>query len=99
MAAQRTRTAAAKAQEAPDAIAEYFGTHGVEGLISTEQLATLVSVATGTERSGKTIRAHLRKMGARDQVKERGNRWVITPDVARLVIGHYTKASKVVKAS
>lgn len=70
-----------KAQQHPAAL--YVAENGVDGVISATQLADLVN------RDGKTVRARLRKIAARDQKKLKGARWAITETVAVSEFDHY----------
>lgn len=56
---------------------EFFETHAdADKTISASQLAELV------KRDAKTVRAHLRKIAARDQKELKGARWRITQTLA-----------------
>lgn len=63
--------------------AEFVAENGTDGFITAEQLAELVS------RSGKSVRARLRKIGARDQKKVKGARWLISVTLAESEFDHY----------
>lgn len=74
---------AKKAETNP--VSEYIADNGTDGLITPSQLADLVS------RDPKTVRAHLRKMAARNQAKLKGARWAIDETLATTVAAHYAQ--------
>lgn len=64
--------------------AQYIAENGdAEGTISATQLAELV------QRDGKTVRARLRKIAARDQSELKGARWRISETLAVSEFDHY----------
>lgn len=67
----------------PHPVSVFFAENGENGEISATQLADLVN------RDGKTVRARLRKLKARDQAKLKGARWRITEALAVSEYDHY----------
>ncbi len=64
--------------DAQASVAAFFKEHAnADNEITAGELAELV------ERDSKTVRAHLRKIAARDQKELKGARWRITKTVAQ----------------
>lgn len=75
--------------EAQDVVNTYFADNAdADKMISATQLSDLV------ERDAKTVRAHLRKIAARDQSELHGARWRITKTVATQVVERYMRLSE-----
>lgn len=76
-------TAKKTATEPQHPAAAFVADQGADGVISAEQLADLV------QRDGKTVRARLRRLAARDQSLLKGARWKITETLAVQEFDHY----------
>ncbi len=75
-------------QDATKAVSEFFADNAdADKTISATQLSELV------ERDAKTVRAHLRKIAARDQSELHGARWRVTKTIAQNVTERYMKLS------
>ena len=81
-------------QEAQKITKAYFADNAnSDNVISATQLSELV------ERDAKTVRAHLRKIAARDRSELHGARWRITQAIASEEVERYMRITEANKAS